>query len=429
MTDDQRPGAELSAVRRVTVSIVSNFLFYCLGLYTLLPVLPVLIPKLHAGTGLLMIGLTLGAFNFAVRGSSVFVGGYLHRNPVRSVMITGLLTAAAGYVLVAYSPSATTMLLALILAGVGTSTNGLAARVYISMTVSGATERNNVFSAMQVAVNLAAALGPIIGDFLFGRGLVRPMMIGIAASYCVAALVVRATVPRGLRPDADSARAPLRFGLLRVIVADRPVRRVSIVAAVGGLLYAQFFSAVALQVARLTTSPSLRASVFTANAIIIVAAQVPISAAVKRRLLAGISPLTLLAAGMALYVLSFAVMGGLGLHIYGVYLATVLFSLAETLFTPLVNTAFAELDGDRPLVEVFNLRQVAVTVGESSGSFLGGALYLTAAERGETAGYWLALAAVGAVVAVPHLWSGRRPISAQPAQEVSTELENRKVSR
>src|SRR5213076_249651 len=50
---------------------------------------------------------------------------------------------------------------------------------------------------------------------------------------------------------------------------------------------------------------------------------------------------------------------------------------------------------DRPVVEVFNLRQVATATGESAGSFAGGSLFLLAGAHGLTSGYWFTLAALG----------------------------------
>jgi MFS transporter, DHA1 family, multidrug resistance protein len=258
---------------------------------------------------------------------------------------------------------------------------------------------------MQMAVNISAALGAIIGNILLGRDMITPLVLTAACLYCLAAVVVAVTVPGGLRPGEEekNKRKPLRLGLLKVVVQDRAVRQVSIVTAAGGFLYGQFFSAVALHVAELSRSSEVRSSVFVANAVTIVLVQAPVSAAVKARMGAGTGPQWLLALGVALFSVAFVVMGSGTDSLTILFVATLLFSLAETVFTPLVNTTFASVDQNRPLVELFNLRQVAITVGESLGSFSGGALYLTAVGQRATPLYWFALSAFGAIVAFPRL--------------------------
>src|SRR5690606_40866055 len=65
------------------------------------------------------------------------------------------------------------------------------------------------------------------------------LMCGVAVMYVLAAVVVVLALPRELRPGDGDVRPPLRLGLLRDVVLDPHVRRVSAVTAVGSFLYAR----------------------------------------------------------------------------------------------------------------------------------------------------------------------------------------------
>jgi hypothetical protein len=274
------------------------------------------------------------------------------------------------------------------------------ARVYVAMSLPKASDRNTVFSAVQVAVNVSAAIGPVIANLLVGRDGGTRLLPAVAAMYGLAAAVVAAALPRGLVSGDGDVRPPLRLGLVRDMVANPEVRRISAVTIAGSFLYAQLFSALALHVADLTDSPLLRAGVFTENAVVVVAAQIPVALLVKRRLDAGAKPVLFLVWGIAGFGASFAVLGAAGALVAGTFAGVAVFSLAETLFTPMVNTAYGEIPGDRPLVELFNMRQVAASIGESLGSFAGGALFLAAERHSAAWGYWTALAVLALAAAV-----------------------------
>ncbi|WP_204034267.1 MFS transporter [Micromonospora qiuiae] len=388
---------------RVSVPVVFDYLLSHLGFFAVLPVLPPLLGRLLPDAGPWFIGAALFAFNFAVRGASLFCATVLHQVPVRRAMISGLLMAAFGFALLPVAPGRLGIVGCLLLAGTGISTNGLMARVYVAMSLESAARRNTVFSAIQVAVNVSAALGPILANVMLGRDMYTPLLLVAAGMYVLAAVAVALLVPSGMRPRDGDVRPPLRLGLLRAVVADPHVRRVSLITAVGGFLYAQFFSAIALHVVHVTDSVGLRAGFFTANAVFVVLLQVPVSAYVARRMSTGTSSVRFLTVGVMIFGAAFAVMAVGGAAVIGVFAVVAVFSLAETFFTPTVNTAFSEIPGGRPVVELFNLRQVAATAGESIGAFCGGALFATAMQHDMQPVYWGAVAVFGVLAAVPYL--------------------------
>jgi DHA1 family multidrug resistance protein-like MFS transporter len=78
--------------------------------------------------------------------------------------------------------------------------------------------------------------------------------------------------------------------------------------------------------------------------------------------------------------------------------AIALFSLAETVYTPTVNTAFAQIPASSP-VESFNAQQLLITIGQSAGTLVGTSVFLAVAAAGSGPAYWLLVGVAGLFVA------------------------------
>jgi len=223
---------------------------------------------------------------------------------------------------------------------------------------------------------------------------------------------VAVILPGGLRPSDQDERRPLGLRGVKTIAVNPAVRRVALVAVAGWFLYGQLFSALTLHIGHLTTQPLLRSAFFTANAVLIVLVQLPVSAYAAGKLDAGTPPLRFLLVGVGIFAAAFATMAGVGATVVGTFAAVVVFSAAETTFTPFVATAFANISADRPVVEVFNLLQIVMAVGESLGSFSGGTLFTVMQAHGLQTAYWIGLTVLALLVlalscGVPKL--GHRP--------------------
>lgn len=69
----------------------------------------------------------------------------------------------------------------------------------------------------------------------------------------------------------------------------------------------------------------------------------------------------------------------------------VIFSFAETVYTPTVSMAIAGIPS-ASVLESFNIRQVTWTAGSGLGAFLGGTVYIETAGSVGPPSYWLAMA-------------------------------------
>ncbi|MCL6538680.1 MAG: MFS transporter [Acidothermus sp.] len=200
------------STRDVLVPVTADYLLSHLGFFTILPVLPLVVQRFSGELGPFFVGAVLFVFTFAIRGASLFCAPLIHRAAIDRSMAAGLCLAALGFLGLAIQPPAPGVIAFLVLAGTGISVNGLAARVFVAKMLAHSAQRNVVFSAVQVVVNVAAAVGPVLGNLLFGKGLLTFLLSGVALAYFAAAVTVAATIPSGLRPSTGEIRPPARLG-------------------------------------------------------------------------------------------------------------------------------------------------------------------------------------------------------------------------
>ncbi len=380
-----------ASVRRVLPAVITDYALTHFAYFVVMPVLPMMLDATLRSGSASWIGLCLGALSLAMRGGSLFVSGWMHRTSVRTSVAVGLVTVAVGFLVTACVDAPILVLVALTLAGLGFSINGIAIRSYVALRVEDRAGQNTAFSVIQVVVNVAAAAGPVIANLLLDSAWFRASLVGSAALFLLAAVIVPLTVQSGAHLGEGATRPPLKLLLVRELVTGPQLRRIAGVVVVGGVLYGQFFSSFAIMVNDATDEPLLRAGFYTLNAILVVVLQFFVTGLVNRAQASGTTSVQVLVTGVLLFGGAFAVLVMAGGGVLIAYVAIVVFSLGETVYTPMVNTAFVEASEDRPVVEAFNLRQVVVATGEGLGAFAGGWLYVEAATRGLTPFYWATL--------------------------------------
>ncbi|KOT91081.1 hypothetical protein ADK86_24295 [Streptomyces sp. NRRL F-5755] len=395
-----------SPARGHNAPVILDFFLSGLGFYSLVPVLPSVVQHQTRAAGALLTGAALFAFTLAYKGGSLICGNLLQKLPVRTTMVGGLLLASTGFLTLRATPHPAGILACLALAGLGISVNNISARVLIAVSQAASATRNAAFAYIQVAINVAAAVGPLAANLLLGR---RPQALlpAIAAVFLLTAILTFCLTPRELRADDGATRKPLGLRLIVAMVRDPHVRTISLLTLTGSIMYGQFFSAFAIHVTHITDSPTLRGAFYTANAVLIVVGQVLVTRLTNRALAHGRPPWRILRLGIVTFALSFLLLAVPTQSVSLTFVAVGVFATAEMVFSPMVSTAYAQLGDGRPMVEVFNFRQVSATIGESLGGFAGGSLFTTMAAHHMGAAYWTAAALIGLVATAPFLRRGQ----------------------
>jgi MFS family permease len=186
-----------------------------------------------------------------------------------------------------------------------------------------ADQRVPMFGFYQLALNLGMAVGPLIAGFLLTRSLVTLLVIDASTSACYAVAALRlpppATAPhRGETGHQDGSKAGRRARrrARRTVLADRRFLILCVGFALVAMCYGQQAGAFPLELKAHHYSLELLGGLFTANAIVIILFQVPVSIAIRR--LPARIPLTAAAALMG---------GGYAIFLLGMSLPTIIASV------------------------------------------------------------------------------------------------------
>jgi len=383
------------------MTLGADYLLANFGRFSLAPVLAILLTSQSHGADWFVTGIGLFGFTLFAGLSSLLVSGWLPRLPYRISMPASLVLTGVGFGLLPYAHRPVLVLAMLFVAGAGISVHAVLARVLVAECIASEPGRNTIYSIQQIGTNAAASLGPFIAAALYVSGDSRPLLTFVGVAYLLGAVALAAGLRWNMRPPSTVRDIHGLAGLAGML-RDPQCRQASIVTSVGSFAYAQFYSAFALLVAVAVHSSSLRGFLLAGPPIAIVVLQAPVTRVSNRRLLAGATPLSMLATATFTFGVAMALLA-LGLPLLaGAAAAMSVFALAEMTFTPMVSTTFNRITSVSRL-RAANLQAVAWTSGEALGSLSGGALFLLCYDRGLGRLYWLLLAVVAVAGSAPFL--------------------------
>lgn len=395
---DPADPASLSAVRRDASRLAAASFPYSAGYFGALSVLAIVLKDRY--TSGFAVGMALLAFSLGDGIGGLLFSRLLPRLDYRHSMAVSMTASSAAFVAFGVSRGYWVCSTLLILAGTGGSIFTTLCRTMVAQVTPVPAHRHRIFSAVQVAFNVAAAAGPAAFGLLLSAGLIRYVFAAAAALYCTSAAVAITLVPPRLRPPAVAGGSPISRVSLRRIARDQTALRVLGLLLIGSVLYRQFYSAYALQMAAVL-APNERAALFWGNALLVAALQLPVSRVVRPFITSDVRTMRTMALGVAVFAASLALMGLLPIVFGSFVVVMVIFSFAETVYTPTVSTAIAGIPS-ASVLESFNIRQVTWTAGSGLGVLLGGTFYIETANSVGPGPYWLALASltIAAVLAV-----------------------------
>ena len=329
--------------------------------------------------------------------------GFYCLAPILPILVKTRLAGGAAEVGAVYVRSLAGIICVLAVAGSGLSVHFLLARTLLAEMIRSSSGLNSAYSMIALAANLAGAVAPVAATTIYAFAGPSAVLFVVAGCYLVATLTLLILIPADLTPLAASGRWPVSRATLRMVWRDAMSVRLIIVSIAVGFLYSQFFSSIALVITESVRRGPAQGALFAINAITVIVVQIPMARAIGRRLDRGMAPFSAMRVGLLMFSSAMLLLGLLlrtSLVLFATFsLMIIIFSVAETIYTPVRDTAFASMPAASQL-EAFNLRFIFITIGESVGALCGGALFLSLAGGGTGADYWLALGAGGLVVTV-----------------------------
>ncbi len=402
LADPKRTTSDDARRGRLHWTVPANYLVLHLGFYCLAPILPILVKTRLAG-GAAEVGAVLFAYNSAIGYSCLFLTPWISRVRPRLGMVIGLSCTTASMVALVYVDSLAGIICVLVVAGSGLSVHFLLARTLLAEMIRSNSGLNNAYSLIALAANLAGACAPVAATTIYAVAGPSPVLFVVAGCYLCATLLLLILIPADLTPLAASGRWPVSRATFRMVFRDTMSVRLITVSVAVGFLYSQFFSSIALVITSSVARGPEQGVLFAINAITVIVVQIPMTRAIGRRLDRGMAPFSAMRLGLVMFSMAMLLLGLLlrtSLVLFATFsLMIIIFSVAETIYTPVRDTAFASMPAASQL-EAFNLRFIFITIGESVGALCGGALFLSLAGHGAGSNYWLVLGAGGVLVTV-----------------------------
>jgi hypothetical protein len=400
LADPKRRPADDARRGRLHWTVPANYLVLHLGFYSLAPILPILVKNRLAG-GAAEVGAVLFAYNSAIGYSCLVLTPWISRVRPRLGMVIGLSCTTASMVALVYVRSLAGIICVLAIAGSGLSVHFLLARTLLAEMIRSNSGLNSAYSMISLAANLAGAVAPVAATTIYAFAGPSAVLFVVAGCYLIATLLLLILIPADLTPLAASSRWPVSRATLRMVWRDTMSVRLIIVSIAVGFLYSQFFSSIALVITEFVSRGPAQGALFAINAITVIVVQIPMTRMIGRRLDRGMAPFSAMRVGLLMFSTAMLLLGLLlrtSLVLFATFsLMIIIFSVAETIYTPVRDTAFASMPAASQL-EAFNLRFIFITVGESVGALCGGALFLSLAGHGTGSDYWLVLGGAGLLV-------------------------------
>jgi DHA1 family multidrug resistance protein-like MFS transporter len=392
-------------IRRDARRLAAAFFPYSMGYFGALSTLAIVLHQRYPSA--FLVGLALLAFTLGDGLGGVLFSRLLPRADYRLGMAVSMTASAAAFLAFGVFRDYLVGVPLLMLAAGGGSVFAILGRTMVAQLSPAPDHRHRIFSAVQVAFNLAAAAGPAAFGLLLSAGLTRYAFAVTAALYAASAVVSLAMVPARLRPPPVAGRWPVSRVSLQGIIRSRTAIQMLCLVLVGSVLYRQFYSAYALQMDGVLP-PNERAVLFWGNALLVAALQFPVSRVVRPLITSDARITRVMAAGVTVFAASLALMGVLPVVFGSFVIVMVIFSFAETIYTPTVSTGIAGIPS-ASVLESFNIRQVTWTAGSGLGALLGGTVYIETAGSVGPGPYWLGMAGLIFTVVLAVLLSPRRP--------------------
>ncbi|MET9957815.1 MFS transporter [Streptomyces sp. NPDC006326] len=235
-------------------------------------------------------------------------------------------------------------------------------------------QRVTAFAVLRLAINVGMAVGPLVGGLLSGASYTYVFLGDALFSFAFGALAL-ATLPGGRPPvEAPAAEgadtgAKAGKGGYREVLTDRPYLLFlgSMVAAT--FVYGQSTATLPLHVTDAGFDNKVYGLLLGLNALLCVVIELPLTKHTERR-----NPRRVIAAGLALLGLGMALTGAMQ-AIWLLALTVVVWTVAETVYTPIANAYPAEFSPAHLRGRYQGAEGIAHTLGGALGPAVGGLLY------------------------------------------------------
>jgi DHA1 family multidrug resistance protein-like MFS transporter len=292
----------------------------------------------------------------------------------RVAMSGCMILCTLGYIGLTFSRSITTIIISLLVIGIGYGTNSSLIR-YLTSTFNSSPLLIQ-FARLSVVTNVAAAIGPFIGNIMLMRFPNYGLCLLSASAFLVAfifSLFLKLDYPRFTKQDQWVKKL--------LIHIKTPQLKISMLSSCFGFfLYTQLFSLLPLYVCKGLNNQSLLGFLFILNSIIVIFLSLPINNFLSSKRMSHNSSLLL----SFIIFLCGLILLGLSKSTCSVYISVLLWTISEIIMIPTLNKLVVDTSDSNIRLMGFSINAIAIGIGEGGGNFVGASL----AGYSSLSGHW-----------------------------------------
>jgi DHA1 family multidrug resistance protein-like MFS transporter len=348
-------------------AICLDYLITNVGYFSLIPILTIILSKTK-GFSVSEMATAIFAITLSFRAAHFFVGPFLDSINVKTSIVIGAFLTGFSFMLMGYVNTLPLLIACSILAGCGSSANTLSAKTLVSKIGNQDGQSLTYFSIINIFVNIAAAIGSLIGSYLLTQNLTSYVFMITGIFYASAGLVILLMVPNNDKSQKIKKRIEFWNGY-KSVISDKPYLEFLQFNFFGWFCYAQLFSTLPYYVSTYYQLEGQLGLLYTLNAVMIILLQLPMSKLVNKFVPKG-KEIQQLLFSYLLFGLGFLI-AGISQSFTILFLMIVFFTFAEMLFTPLVDTMLHSYAKPELHTTYFSVLVISKAFGDGFGSYFG----------------------------------------------------------
>lgn len=294
--------------------------------------------------------------------SGIFSDKYGHK----LMILLGVLIRIIGFLLFILPKSFIIFILAAFLIGTGGAMYSISSKALL-VTISD-TEKATVFALRSTAVNMGAAIGPLLGWYLFKTSFLLTFIITAGAHVIFLLLILKHLV--NIEKAITDKSKPNIFKNFSLVVKDRNILFFFLLCIIFWTLYNQLYFTIPLIIKDQYNISSDLGIFFTINSVMIICFQYIII----KKASAKLSELGIITLGIILLSLSFCI-PIIGNHYYAMYGFIIFFTFAEILIIPTIDTYTGSYAKPALLSSYLGFISISGGIGGLLGNTFGGTIY------------------------------------------------------
>lgn len=334
------------------------------------------------------IGIVLTSGLIFQQGLNFFGGLFGDRFGYKKIMLIGIIIRILGYVLFIYSNTLLMLVLASSFVGIGGALITPSTKASLATTEEDL--RGKAFALRSVAVNIGAALGPILGAVLYKVSFVVVFFSAVFTHFVLMILVIT------FLKNFQGVNSNNIFYDFKNIIFDSRLVKLTAISSLFWIVYAQLTISIPLYLKDFLHAGALSGTLFTINGLLVICLQFHMISFFEKKF----SQKFILFYGMMFISMGFILLGLIS-SIVGVYLFILLFTLGEILIGPTIDNMASTLATNKNKTGGYlGFVSLGWAIGGSLGNLIGGNIYHIFLKNNDFWLLWLSYALLSVVAAI-----------------------------